>query len=51
MIVVHVISDQPAEMLLVQSDHMVEDLAAATSNLSFGDTILPGCLRARLLGP
>jgi hypothetical protein len=30
-VVAHVVPDQPAKMLLIQRDHMVEDLAAATS--------------------
>jgi hypothetical protein len=46
----HVISDQPPKMLLVQRDDMVEDLAAATSDPAFRDSILPGRQDARLPG-
>ena len=49
-VIVHVVMDQPAEMFFIQRDDMVEDLAAATSHPAFGDTVLPGCLRTRLLG-
>ena len=45
--IVHVITDQPAEMLFVQCDDMVQDLAATASDPSFGGSILPGCLDAR----
>ena len=38
-VVVHVIADQPAEMLFVQRDDVVEDLATATSHPSFSDSI------------
>jgi len=48
--VVRVIADQPAEMLFVQSDDMVKDLAPATSHPSFSDPILPGRLDTRSLG-
>ena len=48
--VVHVISDQSAEMLFVQRDDMIENLAPATSHLSFRDSILPGRPWARSLG-
>ena len=49
-VVAHVISDQPAKMLLVQCDDMVEDLAAATSDPARRNPILPGCLNARSFG-
>ena len=48
-VVAHVISDQPAKMLLVQCDDMVEDLAATTSDPAFQDSVLPGRLDARPL--
>src|SRR5262245_49510513 len=48
--VVHIIADQPAEMQFIQCDYMVQDLPPATSDPAFGDTVLPGCLRARWLG-
>src|SRR5574340_263975 len=45
--VVHVITNQPPEMLLVQGDHMIKDLAATASDPSLGGSILPRCLNAR----
>jgi hypothetical protein len=39
-----------AEMLFVQCDDMVKDLAPATSHPSFSDPILPGHLDTRSLG-
>jgi len=33
-------------MLFVQRDDMVEDLAAATSDPAFRNSVLPGCLDA-----
>jgi hypothetical protein len=48
-IVVHVISDQSAEMLFVQRDDVVENLSPATSHPSFRDSVLPGRLHARTL--
>jgi hypothetical protein len=48
-VVAHVITNQPPEMLLVQRDHMVKDLAPAIPDPSFRDSILPGCLDARSL--
>lgn len=48
--VVHVVSDQPAQMLFIKRDDMVQDLPPATSDPAFGDTVLPGGLRARWLG-
>ena len=49
-IVVHVIADQPAKMLFVQRDHVVEDLSPATSHPSFRNSILPRRLYARPFG-
>ena len=50
MAVAHVITDQPAKMLLVQRDDMVQDLAAAIPDPAFRDSVLPGRLDARSLG-
>ena len=47
-IIIDVVADQPAEMLFIERDHMVQDFPAATSDPAFGDTVLPGCLRASL---
>jgi hypothetical protein len=40
-VVTHIVADQSAKMLLVQRDDMVEDLAPATSDPAFRDSILP----------
>src|SRR6266851_2903856 len=48
--VVHVIAHQPTKMRFVECDHLIEDLAAATSHPSLRDSILPGCLYARSFG-
>ena len=45
--IVHVIADQTAKVLFIHRDGMVEDLAAAASDPSFGGSFLPGCLNAR----
>ena len=46
-VIAHVIADQTAKVLFIHRDDMVEDLAAAASDPSFGDSVLPGCLNAR----
>ena len=46
-VVVRVLADQPAEMLFVQGDDMVQDLAPNTPHPSFRDPILPGRLDTR----
>ncbi len=38
----HVIADQPAEMLFIQRDDMVKDLAPETPHPALRDAILPG---------
>ena len=45
--VVHVIADHSAEMVFVQRDDMVQDLAPNTPDPSFRDPVLPGRLDAR----
>ena len=50
MVVAHVLADQPPEMLFVQRDDVIEDLAAATSNPAFRNSILPGRPHTRSLG-
>jgi hypothetical protein len=37
-------------MWLVEWDHVIEDFSATSSHPSFGHSVLPGCLYARLLG-
>src|SRR5215831_3085355 len=37
----NVLGEQPPQVPLVESDHMVEQLAAAAAHPTFGDTILP----------
>lgn len=49
-VVIHVIAEQAPEMLFVQRDHLVQDLAAATPHPSFRNTVLPRRLDARSLG-
>ena len=46
-VVVHVIADQPAEMLFVQGIDMVQDFAPNTPHPSFRDPVLPRRLDAR----
>jgi hypothetical protein len=48
--VVHVIARQPTEMRFVECDHVIEDLAPATSHPSLRDSILPRCSYARSFG-
>ena len=48
--VVHVIAHQPTEVRFVECDHVIEDLAPATSHPSLRDSILPRCLYARSFG-
>src|SRR5437762_944536 len=48
--VVHVIAHQPKEMGFVQSDYMVQDLAAATPYPTLRNAILPWGLHTRPLG-
>jgi hypothetical protein len=43
-IVVDIIANKPAEMLFVECDDMIENLAAAASHPAFRNPILPGCL-------
>ena len=49
-VVIHIITDQPAEMRFIQRDDVVEDLSPATSHPSFRDSILPRRLYARPFG-
>ena len=46
-VIAHGIADQTAKVLFIHRDGMVEDLAAAASDPSFGGSFLPGCLNAR----
>src|SRR6266542_2927224 len=48
--IIHVGKDQPAEMLFIDRDYMIQDLPAATSDPAFGHSVLPGRLRARWFG-
>ena len=41
-VVVHVIANEPPQMLFVQRDHMVENLAAAASYPALRRPVLPG---------
>ena len=49
-VVVHVIANEPSEMLFVQRDDMVENLAAAASYPAFRGSVLPRCLYTRAAG-
>ena len=44
MAVAGVLTHEPAQVLLVQRDDMVEDLSAATSHKALGEAVLPGRL-------
>ena len=48
-IVVHVIADEPSEMLFVQGDDMVENLSSAATYPSFRSPVLQRCLNTRAL--
>ena len=45
--IANVLADQTAKVFFIHRDDMVEDLAAAASNPSFGGSILPRRLNAR----
>ena len=45
-VIADIVADQTAKMLFIHRDDMVEDLAAAASDPSFGGSILPRCLNA-----
>ena len=48
-VVVHVIANEPPQVLFVQRDDMVENLSAAASHPAFRNPILPRCLYTRAL--
>ena len=48
-VVVHVLTNQTAEMLFLERDDMVQDFPAAASNPALGDSILPRRPNARPL--
>ena len=50
MAVAGVLTHEPAEVLLVQRDDVVEDLSTATSHKALGDAVLPRCLDTGPLG-
>src|SRR5262249_8986139 len=50
MVVIDEITQYPAEMFFVERDHMIEDFTATRSHPSLGNSVLPRCLYARLLG-
>jgi hypothetical protein len=47
--VVHVIANEPSEMLFVQRVDMVENLSAAAFHPALRNPVLPGCLNTRAL--
>src|SRR5438105_4672120 len=46
MVIANVVPNQPSQVLFVERDHMVQHLAAAASDPTFGHSILPGRLSA-----
>ena len=50
MVIAHVVADQTAKVFFIHRDDMVEDLAAAASDPSFGGSVLPRRLNARPFG-
>jgi hypothetical protein len=48
-VVVHVIANEPPQVLFVQRDDVVENLAAAASHPAFRSPVLPRCLNTRAL--
>ena len=48
-VVVHVIANEPPQMLFVQRNNMVENLSAAASYPAFRGPVLPRCLNTRAL--
>ena len=49
-VITHVVTNQPTEVLFVQRNDVVEDLAAATPHPAFRNPVLPGRPDARALG-
>ena len=47
LVIAHIVADQTAKVFFIHRDDMVEDLAAAASDPSFGRSVLPRCLNAR----
>jgi len=47
LVIADVVADQTAKVFFIHRDDMVEDLAAAASDPSFGRSVLPRCLNAR----
>jgi hypothetical protein len=47
LVIADIVADQTAKMIFIHRDDMVEDLAAAASDPSFGGSVLPRCLNAR----
>src|SRR5260370_39413311 len=49
LVVVHVIANEPPQMLFVQRNDVVENLAAAASHPAFRSPVLPRCLNTHTL--
>ena len=47
--ITHIFAKKLSQMALVQRDDVVQHLSAATSNPTFRNSVLPGCLDARAL--
>jgi hypothetical protein len=41
MVIAHILGQQPLEVLLVQDDHVIQQVSTATSDPALGDTVLP----------
>jgi hypothetical protein len=48
-VIADIIGEQPLEMLLVESDHMIEQIASATLYPALGDAVLPRTLVGLLI--
>ena len=49
LVIAHIFTDQAAKVIFVERDDMIEQFPAATSNPSFGGSVLPRRLTARPL--
>ena len=49
LMIVDVVADQPSKVLLIQRDHVIENLPAARSHPALRNSVLPRRLHARLL--
>ena len=45
MVIANILGQQPLEVLLIQDDHVVEQVSSATPNPALRDAILPGAAK------